>query len=505
MTEARSARDKLDRIFAILKRATRFWLAAGLLMFVGGAISGAVAFTRPRVFKSETLILYREGIRASDLGGADQGGDPARKLGLKLKEMILSRSQLQKVIEEFKLYPKIVEDRGHVDAVDEMRAHIAFRVKDGDTFGLSFEGEDAKRVQMVTARLAEVLMRENAKSNTEQVEVTKDFLDSEKHRVEAELKERETALAKFLAKHPEFARETAMAAGGAGTAIRAAAAKGAPPKTADATLNALEREANRIQERLGMPSQKKRKGEPEADPKLAAERATAEADLQQAQKDLADKLGQFTEQHPDVRAAKVRVKTAEVRLKRAVDAVTAGLAAAAHKPDPSEEEGTIDRATLETELKKLNDEIAAHKAKKKRDGAAGEAAAAGTYSASIVALETDWTRLNREVAEARERNQQLQTKQFNASMAESAAASGRNAQMVIVDPAYKPTHPAKASRSVVAGIGAGVSVLLGLLLALGCALIDDRIYDRVDLERLALAPMLGAVPRAPKGKRGSLG
>ncbi|HUS68369.1 MAG TPA: hypothetical protein VMZ28_27735, partial [Kofleriaceae bacterium] len=390
-----------------------------------------------------------------------------------------------------------------VDAVDEMRAHIAFRVKDGDTFGLSFEGEDAKRVQMVTARLAEVLMRENAKSNTEQVEVTKDFLDTEKQRVEAELKERETALAKFLAKHPEFARETAMAAGGAGTAIRAAAAKGPAPKSADATLQALEREAGRIQERLGMPTQKRRaKGEADVDPKLIAEKAAAEADLSQAQKELADKLAQFTEQHPDVRAAKSRVKTAEARLKRAADAVSAGVAAT-HK-DP-EDEGTIDRPTLEAELKKLNDEIAAHKAKKKRDGAAGEAAAAGTYSASIVALETDWTRLNREVAEARERNQQLQTKQFNASMAESAAASGRNAQMVIVDPAYKPTHPAKASRSVVAGIGVGVSMLLGLLLALGCALLDDRIYDRVDLERLALAPLLGAVPKAPKRKRGSLG
>src|SRR5688572_19264828 len=162
-------------------------------------------------------MLFREGIRSSDLGGPDSGGDPARKLGLKLKEMVFSRTSLAKIIDEFKLYPKIMDDRGYVDAVDEMRTHIAFRVKDGDTFGLSFEGEDPRRVQAVTARLAEMLMGENTKTRSEQAEVTKEFLDAEKTRAEGELKEKETNLAKFLSKHPEFAKETvAPGAGGAG-------------------------------------------------------------------------------------------------------------------------------------------------------------------------------------------------------------------------------------------------------------------------------------------------
>src|SRR5262249_43252176 len=146
------------------------------------------------------------------------GGDPARKLGLKLKEMVLSRTRLKSIIDEFKLYPKIVDDRGYVDAVDEMRGHINFRVKDGDTFGLSFDGEDKERVQKVTARLAEALVAENSKNREEQAEVTKEFLDAEKQRVETELKEKESTLAKFLAKHPEFAKETASQAPGQNTA-----------------------------------------------------------------------------------------------------------------------------------------------------------------------------------------------------------------------------------------------------------------------------------------------
>jgi uncharacterized protein involved in exopolysaccharide biosynthesis len=507
VSDTRTLRDQLDRILTIIARAARFWVWAGLVVVLGTGAALVFAVTRPRVYQSETLILYRQGIRSSDLGGPDaEGGDPARKLGLKLKEMVLSRTSLEKIVDEMKLYPKIVDDRGLVDAVDEMRKHIAFRVKDGDTFGLSFEGENAERVQLVTARLAQTLLSENTRSNEHQAEVTKQFLDAEQERADTELKEKETNLAKFLAKHPEFAKETASNAGGAGTAIRAtqAAQEAKKAKPTDATLLALEREASRIQERLGMPTTLKRKSAPEIDPKLLAEKQAAEADVQAAQKDVAEKLAQFTEQHPDTRAAKVRLKIAQERLRHVSDAIAQQSASQLAKQQAENaDEGTIDRAALERELTKVNGDIAAYKSKKRREDDGPTAGSSGW----IVALETEWTRLNREVAEARERNQQLQDKQFRASMQESAASSGHDAQMVIVDPAYRPTHPAKTSRSVIAAAGLAVSIVFAIGLALGCALLDDRLYDRVDVERLALGPLLGVVPRAPRKqrKRGDLG
>ncbi len=504
--EVRTARDRLDRVVSIAGRATRFWLPALIVIVLGGGISAAVAFTRPRVYKSEVLILYREGIRSSDLGGPDVGGDPARKLGLKLKEMVLSRTRLQQIIDEFKLFPGIVADRGYVDAVDEMRNHISFRVKDGDTFGLAFEGEDAKRVQAVTASLADALIAENSKTRAEQAEVTKEFLDAEKQRTESDLRDKETALAKFLAKHPEFAKETASGGAGtqAGTAIRAAEKSKSSKTPVDPALLALEREASRLQERLGMPTQKRKKLDAQADPALVAERQAAEAELKSAQKDLESKLLQFTDQHPDVKQAKAHVKTAEARLKHAMDALAQNSADEQKRESEAEaNEGTIDRGALESELKRVNDEIAAYKQRQRKKDAGDGAQQTGGAS-WIVALETDWTRLNREVTESRERYQQLQDKQFKASMQETAAVSVRNAQMVIVDPAYKPTHPAKP-RSTIAAVGALVSIGLGLMLALGCALLDDRLYDRVDVERLELTPLLGVVPRAPKPKRGRRG
>ncbi|MGZ3429720.1 MAG: GumC family protein [Polyangia bacterium] len=502
MTQPRTARDRIDRVFAIVRRTRRFVVPALLLFFVGGVASLGYAMVRKRVFKSETLILYREGIRSMDIVGGEDQGDRAQKLGLRLKEMVLSRTRLEQIITTAKLYPELVYDRGMIDAVDEMRKHIAFRVQDGDTFGLSFEGPDPERVALVTSKLADALIGENSRTNSEQAEVTKEFLDREKDRIEKELKEKETALAQFLSKHPEFARETAQPGQNqAGASIRAAsaanAARAASAPRGDSTLAAREREAGRLEARLGVPVTHKRKEDVQADPGLLANKQEAESDLKQAQKELADKQGEFTEEHPDVRAARARVRQAQEKLKRANDAVVANLSALQLKTSAKEEdEGYIDRGALENQLKRINEEISEYKRRKSEN-----AAPTTVIASSVVALETDWVRLNREVVDVRDRFQSLQDKEFKASMVESAAATGRTAQMVVVDPAFVPKHAAPPGRTTIMAAGLAATMVLAMLLALGLALIDDRIYDRDDIERLAMLPLLGVVPRAGKEEK----
>jgi uncharacterized protein involved in exopolysaccharide biosynthesis len=482
----RTPRDWLDRAFTLARRMGRYWIPAALVVVIGGAASLALSYTRKRVYRSETVILYREGIRSTYIGWSD--ADPARKMGLRLKEMVLARSRLQKIVEEFTLYPEIVEDRGYIEAVDEMLKHVTFKVRDGDTFMLAFEGEKPDLVQKVTARMASLLVEENAKSRAAEAEGTLSFLETQKKQAEDELRTREAAFAKFLAKHPEFVSEMGA---GAGASIRAAEKKqqATPEKKTDSTLLALEREASRIKERLGQPTQKKK----ELDPKLSATVNDAEAELATAQKELIEKTRQFTEAHPDVRAAKARVKAAEGRLSRARDMLAAGDALGMHTPQWVE---PTDRATLQAQLDKLNQQIASYRARleKKQSGAA--AAESGTGANWIVALETEFEQLRRELDEARKKNDELQTKSTTAAIAASAETSGNRARMEVVDPAYKPTRPVRAERSLFAGIGLLVSLALALTLALICALFDDHLYDRFDIERLGIMPLLVAVPRA---------
>jgi hypothetical protein len=154
-----------------------------------------------------------------------------------------------------------------------------------------------------------------------------------------------------------------------------------------------------------------------------------------------------------------------------------------------------DRAALQARLTRIQTEI--QRRKQASPGAQAPAPQKTNVAQEIVELETDWSRLNREVADARERAKQLQDKQFVASMAATSEAEGRSAQMVIVDPAYKPTHPAGPGRLKLMAMGLLAALGLGMALSFGLALIDDRLYDRYDVERLDVAPVLVIVPGTP--------
>jgi uncharacterized protein involved in exopolysaccharide biosynthesis len=465
------------------------WPLVAIVVVVGTGAAVGLSYVMPRVYRSETLILYREGIRSSDVGAGEGGGDPARKLGMKLREMVLSRTSLQAIIEEFKLYPHTVAERGYVDAVDEMRTHIAFKIRDGDTFSLSFDGEHPETVQNVTSKLVTALVDENSRNRVEQATITKEFLDAEMRRNELDLHTKEGALAAFLQKHPEFARDP-----NAPSALpRAPRRPATTAKSKDPNLLALERQAERTSKLLNAPPAP-RKDAPPTPTRIAYNKA--EADLEAAQKELNDRSQQFTEQHPDVRAAKARVKAAEAKVARIREELAAESPRGMVEPPP------VDRAALEAELAKINAAIASYGRKSSDSQAGGKTP--GEDASRIVALETEWARLDREVVEARERQKQVEDKQFRASIAANSVSSGHTAQMVVVDPASLPKHPSGIGRTVIVGIGMAVSLALGLLLAVARALFDDRIYDARELKGLDFIEWVAVVPpprRAPRRQR----
>jgi hypothetical protein len=210
----------------------------------------------------------------------------------------------------------------------------------------------------------------------------------------------------------------------------------------------------------------------------------------------------LTDQHPDVIAAKSRVKQAEERYKKASDALASGeLIMPVEVPPASEAE----RPALEERLRKVENEAQAVRNRKNSAATgAAEAAKESRFAQELVDLETEWARLNRNVADARERYQNLEGKEFVANLAASSEETGQAANIDIVDPAFRPTRPAGGGRMKVALMGLLASIGLAAGIVLACAIFDDRLYERADVEQLELAPVLVSVPRlaAGRNKRG---
>jgi protein tyrosine kinase modulator len=499
-TAAITPRDQLDRLLRLVRRALRYWWMIALIGFAGGSAATAFAFMRKPRFLSESVVLYRELIPLSALQGSG-GGRDLRDLGGRVREMLLARPRLEQAINELGLYPDLVEKDRMVDAVDLMRRSIVFRSRGTGTFYIGYFADSKEKARDVTARLADMLIEDDNRMRTEQVNVTSNFLKAEKTRAEDELRVKEKAQAEFLAKHPEFVQESSGQSS-TGSAVRAAQKNESRTHATDPKILALERQRDRIKARLKAPDQPppvRTPAQPSAERVAALARVdNARRAVEAARDELAHNQARFTDQHPDVVAAKRRLQDAERRLREAEAAVPAQeinepIAVAT---DPAE------RQALKDELDRIERDIADQKRRghdDKPDGSGGDDEDTGANW--VVALETDWQRLSREVAEARERNETLEARLFSAQIAAASELSGQSAQMEIVDPAYLPSRPSGAPKRLIVMAGVVVAFSFAGALALLLALVDDRLYDRQDVERLELAPVLVVVPGVKKKRR----
>ena len=468
----RELEEQIDHFNAFVRRARRFWLSVPVALLVGGAACAVfLLFVRKPTYRSEAVVLYTQ--RALPGEVLDSSG--ARNVPLRLRELLMSRSKLERVVKEFDLYPDMRKKLGMIEGVEEFEKHIEFRAPGGDTFSIAFSGHSPHEAQKVTARLAALLIDQDAELRKSQARVARDFLTTEKAKTEAALRTAERELAAFMVEHPRFALDLTPLATGA--AIRATTA---PTVATPGDLN-----AHRVRDFGPSPSPGAGTGTPSAlGPRRIepdSELGRASAAVAAARANLAEQSERYTSAHPDVKAANAALQRAESRLS-ALD----GMAGPEPLPQP----------TAAAPPAEVRPPVARRVASPPPRVATPPGGQGGAPSRDIVALETDWLKRTRAVTEARQRADQVEAALFKADIVASSEGEGRGLQMSIIDPAYLPAKPLPPGRTVIAAIFAVVSLLVGVLVALVRAVLDDRIFEARDA--MGPAELLVHVPRAGK-------
>jgi len=485
-------------VVTLTRRVVAHWPVIIVTMVLGAVITFQVVRIRKPTYKSETVISYREGIGRT-INGPNEGGDGVRSLGTKLKETLLAQQTLRKLIDEFHLYPDILQKAGYADAVDQMRKKTEFKSRSTDTFAIAFEGVDRDQAQRVCARMADLLVTENAKRLQEENKGTTEFLEAEKKRADEELERVEREMSEFLQAHPEFATAT-NAIGTESLAIKSKADEeekkrnrpkpGRGPRQGSVTL--ATQGGGALSDRAAAA----------VDPLLLSQRTQAMSELGAAKKDQADKSLRFTEQHPDVRAANERVAAAEAALRHAEEAI----AEAAPKEDaPRPRKVMPDDPYADPAAKAAAPVAASDPDSDDRNKPKPKPKAVDPDQGDkIVTMEMEWAKLGRAHALAKTHHGDLENKLSRAETAASAVEAGYGTSIVVLDPAFKPSGPSNAPNRTVLIIGLAASVAVGIVLSAAWGLfLDDRLFSASEVEGVVMVPVLGVVPRdkrRPKGR-----
>jgi uncharacterized protein involved in exopolysaccharide biosynthesis len=428
------------------------------------------------------VLFYQERIQSNLLQNREEVVQ--RNIGDRYRELLLARAQLAQITGDPKLDPFPNESDPEL-AIDKLRQAIHFEARGANAFRITFTDTDADRAKAVTEKLTKLLQDKDESLRNEQAQATAAFANQQKEEAGVELRKRERALAEFLAKHPEFAADPNQQSEGA--SIRAI--RNQKGVTGDTRLYALERQRQRIQGRLetSPDSPPIRIPVPPSPEKLAAEAIVAEAqhELVLANRALEDALPHYTEKHPTVVNAKERVTAAQQRLRRAQAAVPPDVETALAPATPA------DRVRLQKELDTLQSQIA--------DGQKGAKGAADANTNWVVKLETEHAVLRRAVNEERERVESLAESVFRSQMDASQKLAETGGRLTVVDAAFKPARPTGPGKTIVLLAGMALFLTLGGALAVGMAVVDDRLYRRQDIDELGVA-VLAVIP-PPGGRR----
>ncbi|WP_456432653.1 XrtA system polysaccharide chain length determinant [Thermosulfuriphilus sp.] len=438
-------------------------------------------FCAPKVYKtSTTIVVVRQKVPESYIQSTITG-DVQERIQAIWQE-ITSRTNLERVIEQFDLYPEMRTKYPMETVVETMRKHIKVdipRRSRGNIFILSYEGKDPVLIAKVANALANMFIEENLKLREEQARSTSEFLAQELARMEAELLKREQAIEDFKKKYmgelPEQ-RQTNMAMLQRLTDQL---------EIIQENIRAAEDRKILLQKQLNdeIELQKRRQGQLLASPNKG-EASSELSDLELLKKRLASLLTRYTEQHPDVIRLKAMIKKLEQEQ---------GAEASSDGEDSVVEEVSnpvilgIKRQleSLDIELEKLR--LEAKEVKKKIKFYQKRLENTAEREQQLVDLTRDYENLQKTY-------QSLLAKKIAAEQAEALERHQKGEQFRIIDPARVPEKPFKPDFKKILALTVILSLGIGFGLALAAEFLGKAFYDVEQIEEELRLPVIAAIP-----------
>ena len=179
------------------KRSRKRWWFAWILL---GVLGGIVVYSRePRIYRATTTILIIPQRVPERFVQPTVTADLRERLSI-IQQQILSRTRLERIIQEFSLYRAERERLIMEDVIERMRRdiNVGLAVRRNDeaisNFSVSYVSHDPRTTMRVTERLASLFVQENVEDRALLADQTDQFLRGELEESRRRLWDLETKL-----------------------------------------------------------------------------------------------------------------------------------------------------------------------------------------------------------------------------------------------------------------------------------------------------------------------
>ncbi len=536
-TPQRSLRDMVE---AIDRRKLLIAITTGILSLV----ALVVAIKWPAVYRSAATVLVQDQEIPQDLVRPTVTSLVDERIQM-ISQQVMTRAVLLGIADKYGLYRDMKDEASNEKILDRMRKDIKLTTISSDVkgrmddrrrqgtiaFQISYDSPSPQAAQRVTNELVSLYLNENLRTRQQRAAETSTFLADEAEKLAAYISEMEAKLSDFKARNI-----------------------GRLPQNSQFNVNVidrLEQEIIRIDQSISNAEEKRQvylnqlsqvKDMVPATPPIPAAALSQGAvfeppeRLRYLQSQLASLLGNYSEDHPDVRRTKREIAAIEkelggaqtarpsadalelartklqmlrdkyaddhpdvVRQRREVVALEAASQRAT--PEPASKPAALSaetraetqmKITLQGQLKAVEGELKSLR-NAKRDLQV-KLATLERRVEQTPAVEKNYQDLLRDYDNATLRYREIKAKQLQAAVSESLEKDSKGERFTLIDPPQLPERPARPNRPII--------LALGLMLALGCGLglgflreaIDRSVHGSRQLVRLVHAPVLAAIP-----------
>ncbi|HLJ41026.1 MAG TPA: GNVR domain-containing protein [Candidatus Acidoferrales bacterium] len=488
----------IEEYWSVVRRHR--WLIL-LSIFVCWGLVWGIGWLLPATYQSDALILVDQQKVTSDLV------PPNVTVGLQdrlesMTQRILSRTQLQVIIDRYHLYPKhnsLSAMFGPTDPVDQMRKDIKIEPvqvpghnEQLTAFKIYYTGPSPELAQQVNSELTSAFINENMTSQQQLSQATTSFLASELSDARAKLEEQEAKVRAFKATHmgdlPDQLQSNVQILSGIQNQLQS-------------TQQALDRAQ---QQRLYLQSiiQQYQSVQTDLGNGDSAETPPAlDKELRDLRTQLAAERAQYTDNYPDVVALKDQIAKTE-KLKKQIE----GEIATNQKSGKGSNNAGADMAgadfqngaptpmmQIQSQLKANQLEIQGYqKLERQLEGRVAE------YQARLnmtPVTEQALADVSRGYQESQKNYDSLLAKQAQSQLATNLEDRSQGEQFRLLDPARLPDKPASPNHVLLSLGGLILGIAVGVGLTALFEVTDARVRDEEDLEGLVAARVLVGIPR----------
>lgn len=506
--ESKSSSLQSADYVAVLRRRRRLIASVFLPVFTAGLV---FALGLPDVYRSTAVIGVEEAKIAGYLSTADSGRSYVDKYVASLSDRVLSKERIGKFLAEAQPYTEAA-DPGKAAArvrkdlsVDMVKTRIldpnSGREREViSAFSVSFDSSDAEKARDGAVWFTQAYFDANRENRQRREQGAAGFLGGEADKYRETIAQLEKQLAEFKQRN-----------------------LGNLPELNDVNMNMMDRaerdlenvelqlrtlrqdrvflaqqlsqalatspESNRIPQ-LEAEYQRKAETYDESHPDMISLRQqidslkssggggmSLQAQLQSQESALAQALLRYSADHPDVRRIQRRIANLEARISSGESAVD----------NPSSRSPAA--IQLQTQINAVDTQIGALQGRSIE--VRGKVGTLEQRLESTPQAEREFQKIDRELGLARNKYEELLKRQMDADVAAAAIAVGAADEFQLVQTAAVPGRPVKPQRFAIGAVG----LLLGLILALGAAIMAEALDPRVRGSR-DVREILGVTPLA---------